>query len=422
MAVGGANLSPADEGWMARAVDRAPGAPQAVLLTDVRAEHLAGCNMAFRTDVLRSIGGFDERFWIAGDDVDICWRLEEAGWTLGYSPMAVVWHRRRDSITGFWRQQVNYGRAEAMLERRWPAKFNPMGHMSWSGRLYATPDTGSTLGATDRVYHGVFGSAGFQRVYRVSKGGLDWFLMLPERYLLVPVLGLLSLAAAPTLAPGVALGLLIALVAIPAGLGAASALRIPPMPSRRDRARLFVPTALLHAMQPLARLYGRILGGLTPWRRRAKGAWRWPRVFTTAVWTENGPAPEQYPRRLEHELRAADQPVVLGNAFDRWDLGIRGGLLASARLLTAVEDHGGGKQYVRVRVQPHYHMGSLLIVILLGLVTVAAGVGSAWLVAVGAGLSAAVLFGRMLHESARATAALRDAVERLWSPQAGADD
>ena len=47
-----------------------------------------------RLDRLRAIGGFDPRFKIAGDDVDICWRLQERGWTLGFSPAAVVWHHQ----------------------------------------------------------------------------------------------------------------------------------------------------------------------------------------------------------------------------------------------------------------------------------------------------------------------------------------
>ena len=73
----------------------APGGPVHVLLSDEVAEHIPGCNMAYRLDRLRAIGGFDPRFRIAGDDVDICWRLQERGWTLGFSPAAVVWHHRR---------------------------------------------------------------------------------------------------------------------------------------------------------------------------------------------------------------------------------------------------------------------------------------------------------------------------------------
>ena len=51
-------------------------------------------------------------------------------------PAAVVWHHRRNSIGGYWRQQRGYGKAEALLERKWPEKHNTAGHIPWTGRVY----------------------------------------------------------------------------------------------------------------------------------------------------------------------------------------------------------------------------------------------------------------------------------------------
>src|SRR4030095_401622 len=116
--VGGPNLPPDGCGAVADAVAMSPGGPVHVLLTDEIAEHIPGCNMAFRKDRLVAINGFDPQFKIAGDDVDGCWRLSGRGWPLGFNPAAVVWHRRRDTVRGYWRQQVNYGKAEAGLERK----------------------------------------------------------------------------------------------------------------------------------------------------------------------------------------------------------------------------------------------------------------------------------------------------------------
>ena len=65
-------------------------APSIVLLTDREAEHIPGCNMAYRKSALLEIGGFDERFRVAGDDVDVCWSLQKHNWKLGFSPAAVV--------------------------------------------------------------------------------------------------------------------------------------------------------------------------------------------------------------------------------------------------------------------------------------------------------------------------------------------
>ena len=52
------------------------------------------------------------------------------------SPAALVWHHRRNSLRAYWKQQLGYGKAEALLERKWPGKYNSAGHLQWAGRLY----------------------------------------------------------------------------------------------------------------------------------------------------------------------------------------------------------------------------------------------------------------------------------------------
>ena len=74
--VGGPNIPPPGDGPIAACVANAPGGPIHVLLSDEVAEHIPGCNMAFRRERLQAIGGFDPQFRKAGDDVDVCWRLQ----------------------------------------------------------------------------------------------------------------------------------------------------------------------------------------------------------------------------------------------------------------------------------------------------------------------------------------------------------
>src|SRR6516165_3211357 len=135
--IGGPNLSPPGDGFVAECVAAAPGNPLHVLLSDELAEHIPGCNMAYRKEALVAIGGFDPRFRAAGDDVDICWRLQDHGWTIGFCPTAVVWHHRRNSIRAFWKQQYGYGKAEAQLEDKWPQRCSALGDIRWAGRIYA---------------------------------------------------------------------------------------------------------------------------------------------------------------------------------------------------------------------------------------------------------------------------------------------
>ncbi|HZR81278.1 MAG TPA: glycosyltransferase, partial [Candidatus Binatia bacterium] len=139
VAVGGPNFPPPEDALVPSVVAVSPGGPTHVLLNDDVAEHIPGCNMAFRREALEAVGGFDPQFRSAGDDVDICWRLQAAGQTIGFCPAAVVEHRRRPSIRAYLRQQLGYGSAEGLLERKWPEKYNRGGHLAWEGRMYASP-------------------------------------------------------------------------------------------------------------------------------------------------------------------------------------------------------------------------------------------------------------------------------------------
>ena len=85
------------------------------MLSDRVAEHVPGCNMTFYQWALAEIGGFDPIFHRAGDDVDICWRLQQRGYKIGFSPAGFVWHCRRSTVAAYLGQQNGYGEAEAML-------------------------------------------------------------------------------------------------------------------------------------------------------------------------------------------------------------------------------------------------------------------------------------------------------------------
>ena len=131
-AAGGPNVVPPDDSWVAQCVARAPGGPTHVLLDDRIAEHVPGCNMAFRREALLAIGGFNPIYVRAGDDVDMCWRLQARGWKIGFAPSALVWHRHRPSISQYWRQQVGYAEGQVWLMPHHPDKFVG-GKIQWRG-------------------------------------------------------------------------------------------------------------------------------------------------------------------------------------------------------------------------------------------------------------------------------------------------
>lgn len=151
-AVGGPNLPQIPKHHREAVVCAAPGAPSHVMLDDMTAEHLPGCNLVVRKSALIEAGGFDARFHTAGDDVDFCWRLQDAGWKLGFDPGAFVWHWRRPSIRTYLRQQIGYGKAERMLIAKHSQRFNQQGSALWKGCIYSGAPVRVTREAV--IYHG----------------------------------------------------------------------------------------------------------------------------------------------------------------------------------------------------------------------------------------------------------------------------
>jgi hypothetical protein len=107
--IGGHNFLPPDDSWVGAAVMVSPGGPAHVMLSDRVAEHIPGCNIAFYKWALDEMGGFDPIFRRAGDDVDICWRVQQRGYRIGFSAAGFVWHYRRSTALDYLKQQHRYG-------------------------------------------------------------------------------------------------------------------------------------------------------------------------------------------------------------------------------------------------------------------------------------------------------------------------
>jgi GT2 family glycosyltransferase len=405
-AVGGPNIAPPGDGPIADCIASAPGGPVHVLVSDREAEHIPGCNMAFRKVDLQAIGGFDPQFRVAGDDVDVCWRLTQSGRTLGFCAAAMVWHHRRGSVRTYWKQQRGYGRAEALLESKWPEKYNAAGHVSWGGRVYGNGHLRWTRG---RIYQGLWGSAPFQSIYQPAPSTLSSLPLMPEWYLLIPILAALSGLGTLWHPLALALPLLAFVIGMPVlqcGLKAAQ-ISFPRAPqSAIGVLGMRSLTALLHLLQPLARLYGRLSCGLAPWRRRGPStiAFPWPRTF--GIWYEQWRAPSERLQSIESTLRTEGLCVFRGGDFDRWDLEVRGSMLGKARLRTAVEEHGLGRQLVRFRVWPRPSAAGVILAAFFAALAAGAWGDRSWEGATILLLIAMMLAGGIVEQCAAATAAL----------------
>ena len=123
---------------------------------------------------------------------------------------------------------------------------------------------------------------------------------------------------------------------------------------RFTRFRLRVLTGLLHLMQPLARLWTRLVYSLTAWRIRRFPtlSFPWPRMFQ--LWSEKWLDSTEVLLPLESVLRSSGAVVRRGGDYDSWDLEIRGGLFGGVRVSTASENYGRGKYMVRLRSRPWF--------------------------------------------------------------------
>ena len=416
VAVGGPNIAPPGDGPIAEAVANAPGGPIHVLLSDDLAEHIPGCNMAFRKEALAAIGGFDPQFRTAGDDVDVCWRIQERGWTIGFNPAAMVWHHRRNTIRAFWKQQQGYGKAEAMLAKKWPEKYNAAGDVTWTGRLYGRGLVPALLSSRRRIYHGTWGSAPYQSLNHPADGLLSDLATTPQWYLVIVALAALSalgilwrplLAVVPLLAAAVGVAVL------QAALGAMRATRQPAPRSRIERLQWRTLVAGLYLLQPLARLLARL---------RESRAWRAPsvqgrvlgRARTLTIWSERWQNLAERLQSLEARLRTGGALVRRGGSGDRWDLEVAGGLLGVARMRAVIEEHGDGKQLLRLRAWPRCSGPGLALTTLLIVLMTGAGLSGAWTAGAIVGtLTLFALFRTWWECAAAMTAVVRAATARL---------
>jgi hypothetical protein len=146
----------------------------------------------------------------------------------------------------------------------------------------------------------------------------------------------------------------------------------------------------LHLIQPAARISGRIAG------HRALGRSR-PRRFAIPlprglkVWAETWRSREERLSELEAGLCARGAIVSRGGAFDRWDLQVRHTFIGAVRIRLGIEEHGAGRQLVRVQLAPCYARDVLGLVAVLAGVALVALLDGAQLAAAALGIAAVAL-------------------------------
>jgi GT2 family glycosyltransferase len=351
--VGGPNVTPPAQNWIQACVAAAPGGPSHVLLTDTIAEHIPGCNMAFHRWAFDSVGGFDPEYHKAGDDVDFCWRLQQAGSVIAFSPTAIVWHHRRFTLRAFLKQQDGYGEAESLLRFKHLIFFGPTGTAKWRGQIYGVPRSTWFINRPV-IYHGIFGEGFFQSIYPAAQSEVAAYLSSIEWVALTIFLfGLGIFLPALRIVPYLMLGgtLCVAL----------SYMVRAPIEPKFDTVYARLLVMLLAFTQPLVRGWSRYFTWLhfkrTPrsvirtHEDLPNGARIGGSLSRRIFWTDEGRDRHYLLGAIFQLLDEEGWRYSTDSGWNEWDIQIYGNFWWSITLQTVTEYHGNGKCLTRVRLR-----------------------------------------------------------------------
>lgn len=350
VAIGGHNFLPPEDSATAAAVLVSPGGPAHVMVSDREAEHVPGCNMAFYKWALEQIHGFDPVFRKAGDDVDVCWRLMELGYRIGFSPAAFVWHYRRSTVKAYLKQQAGYGEAEALLAQKHPEYFNALGGGVWRGRIYTAGLPGLLL-QSPVVYHGVFGTGFFQKMY-ARQPSFAAMVCTSLQFHVFVTLPLLLVGLRWTALLPVAVGALLSSLTV-CVIAAAQA----PLAKDRQRAWSRPLIAALFFLQPLVRgwaFYKQRIGMARPDTRRQFAVEGGRPVRSLNFWSTRGFDRLRFIRHVEQRLSTVGWYFRPDSGWDDFDFEIRTQRWATAQLITAEEELSRGRRFLRCRVTARF--------------------------------------------------------------------
>ena len=293
-------------------------------------------------------------FRSAGDDVDVCWRLQDRGHRIGFSPAAMVWHFRRNTVRAYIGQQ----RATAR-----PRRCCTSGTRTGSTASATRAGAGASTAASPRSCRfagpsstaGVFGRGLFQTLYQPPAGllahlpfTLEWnaaALGCSLAWALVAGRDRVARRAPPAVTWGSA-------CRRAAGRGS---IRAPTACGGRLLIALLTYLGPAGPRASSATVVGAraVRGGArrSPATARALPvSWR-ERACHGSFWTEARPREGGILHALHEALAARRYFVRVDQGWSDWDLEVHGGVWSRARVTVVTENHGGDRRVLRVRAR-----------------------------------------------------------------------
>ncbi len=134
---------------------------------------VSGAAMFIRSSVFHEVGGFDEYFFAHQEEIDLCWRVQLAGYKLSSCPQSVVYHvgggtlPRGNTIKTY----LNFRNNQIMLAKNLP----------WSQKWWKIPFRVflDALSATKGLFTGEAGY--FLAVFRAHLAFMKWILLKQDK-------------------------------------------------------------------------------------------------------------------------------------------------------------------------------------------------------------------------------------------------
>ena len=112
-----------------------------------RVSYVPAAAIVVRASAFDDVGGFDGTLPF-GEDVDLVWRLDQAGWRCRYEPRVTVQHTPRPDWPARLRQQIGYGSSAAPLAQRHPRLLAPLRLNGWMAAAWIALATGHPVSAS----------------------------------------------------------------------------------------------------------------------------------------------------------------------------------------------------------------------------------------------------------------------------------
>ncbi|RYU91772.1 glycosyltransferase family 2 protein [Emticicia agri] len=128
-----------------------------------------GACMFVRADVFHQLGGFDTRFFAHMEEIDLCWRMKNAGHQIYYSPASTVYHVGGGTLhkSNPRKTFLNYRNGLAMLYKNLPAN-----------GLFTTIFARLVLDGISSIKFLMAGS--FKDIWAILKAHFAFYAMIPK--------------------------------------------------------------------------------------------------------------------------------------------------------------------------------------------------------------------------------------------------